>query len=118
LVAAARRGELAAARAEARALAPLVRALFAEPNPAVIKAALHAQGLIATADVRLPLVRASEDAVARAADVLARVEPAEAALARAGETHLRNVFGKLGVSSRVAVAVAGERHAARFAAER
>ncbi|HST38774.1 MAG TPA: dihydrodipicolinate synthase family protein [Conexibacter sp.] len=70
LLAAVRRGEPAAARAEARAVAPLVRALFAEPNPAVIKAVLHAQGLIATADVRLPLVRASAEAAARAGDVL------------------------------------------------
>lgn len=44
-------------------LAALSTALFAEPNPAVIKAVLHAQGRIPTADVRLPLLPASPDAV-------------------------------------------------------
>ena len=43
----------------ARRLAALSAALFAEPNPAVIKAVLHAQGRIPTPDVRLPLLPAS-----------------------------------------------------------
>src|SRR5262249_13879098 len=62
MLAAVERGDLPTARAHTRALRPLVRALFAEPNPAVIKAALQDQGLIATADVRLPLTPASESA--------------------------------------------------------
>jgi 4-hydroxy-tetrahydrodipicolinate synthase len=47
-------------------LATLAAALFAEPNPTVIKAVLHAQGRIPTPDVRLPLVRASAEARDRA----------------------------------------------------
>jgi 4-hydroxy-tetrahydrodipicolinate synthase len=44
---------------DAEALLPLVRALFAEPSPAVIKAVLHAEGRIPTPDVRMPLTPAS-----------------------------------------------------------
>ena len=33
----------------------MVRAAFVEPNPAVFKGVLHAQGRIATPDVRMPL---------------------------------------------------------------
>lgn len=44
-------------------LAPLVRALFLETNPAPVKAALHLLGLFPTADVRLPLVSASPPVV-------------------------------------------------------
>ncbi|SEN04779.1 4-hydroxy-tetrahydrodipicolinate synthase family protein [Nonomuraea pusilla] len=47
-------------------LARMSAALFAEPNPTVIKGVLHARGLIPTPDVRLPLLPASADAVARA----------------------------------------------------
>ena len=39
-------------------LAALSAALFAEPNPAVIKAVLHAQGRIPAPGVRLPLLPA------------------------------------------------------------
>ena len=39
---------------------------FAEPNPAVFKGVLHAQGRIPTPDVRLPLMNASAPAVDRA----------------------------------------------------
>lgn len=53
-------------RRQAEALLPLVRALFAEPSPAVIKAVLHAEGRIPTPDVRMPLSNASAAAVARA----------------------------------------------------
>ena len=58
-----RSGALAEGRAHAEALLPLVRALFAEPSPAVIKAALHLEGQIPTADVRMPMSPASPDAV-------------------------------------------------------
>jgi 4-hydroxy-tetrahydrodipicolinate synthase len=66
-----RAGRVADARARAQALLPVVLALFAEPNPAVIKGVLHAQGAIATPDVRLPLTNASTSAVDDALAVLA-----------------------------------------------
>ena len=56
-------------------LARLSAALFAEPNPAVVKAVLHAQGRIPTPDVRLPLLpasRAARDVALRFTPVLAR----------------------------------------------
>jgi 4-hydroxy-tetrahydrodipicolinate synthase len=59
-----------AGRAEAEALLPLVLALFAEPNPAVLKGLLHRQGRIATPDVRMPMAGASAAAVDRAARAL------------------------------------------------
>jgi 4-hydroxy-tetrahydrodipicolinate synthase len=64
-------GDVAAGRPHAEALLPLVGALFAEPNPAVIKALLHDEGRIPTPDVRLPLVNASPAALQRARDALA-----------------------------------------------
>lgn len=51
------KNELALARA-AR-LAPLLAGLYREPNPAPLKAALAARGVIATSHLRLPLVTAS-----------------------------------------------------------
>jgi 4-hydroxy-tetrahydrodipicolinate synthase len=51
-------------------LAPLAAALFAEPNPAVIKGALHAQGRIPSPAVRLPLLPAGPDSVAAAVGLL------------------------------------------------
>jgi 4-hydroxy-tetrahydrodipicolinate synthase len=54
-----RRGEADAARALGHRLAPLSAALFAEPNPAVIKAVLHRLGEIPSPAVRLPLMPAS-----------------------------------------------------------
>jgi 4-hydroxy-tetrahydrodipicolinate synthase len=59
-------GDVVEARAHAEALLPLVLALFAEPSPAVIKAVLHAQGLIPAAHVRMPLAGASAAAAERA----------------------------------------------------
>jgi len=66
-------GKVDDGRAHAEALLPVVQGGFAEPNPCVFKAVLHAQGRIPTPDVRLPLVNASDDAVARA---MAAVEAA------------------------------------------
>lgn len=51
------RGDLSGAQR----LALLSAALFAAPNPSVIKAVLHAQGRIPTPDVRAPLLPASGD---------------------------------------------------------
>jgi 4-hydroxy-tetrahydrodipicolinate synthase len=59
LAAAWRGGDLGAARRLGPALARLSAAAFAEPNPSVIKAALHAQGRIPTPGVRLPLLPAA-----------------------------------------------------------
>jgi 4-hydroxy-tetrahydrodipicolinate synthase len=59
-------GKVDEGRAHAEALLPVVQANFAEPNPAVFKGVLHAQGRIPTPDVRLPLVNASAPAVQRA----------------------------------------------------
>ncbi|TFV83488.1 4-hydroxy-tetrahydrodipicolinate synthase [Blastococcus sp. CT_GayMR16] len=56
-------GRVADARARAEALLPIALALFAEPNPAVIKGVLHAQGRLPTPDVRLPLTNASRSAI-------------------------------------------------------
>ncbi|MFC7591423.1 dihydrodipicolinate synthase family protein [Nonomuraea antimicrobica] len=61
-----RTGDAEGARLSGHTLARLSAALFAEPNPAVLKGVLHAQGLIPTPDVRLPLLPASAEAVARA----------------------------------------------------
>lgn len=60
------KGSLVPARALGHRLAALARAVFAEPNPAVVKAVLAAQGRIPTPAVRLPLLPASETATARA----------------------------------------------------
>ena len=59
--------------AKAAALLPLVLALFAEPNPAVIKAVLHAQRRIPTADLRMPLAGASRGALDGARAAVARL---------------------------------------------
>ncbi|KUL31009.1 dihydrodipicolinate synthase family protein [Actinoplanes awajinensis] len=61
-----RTGDVPAARALGHALAPLSAALFAEPNPTVIKAVLHAQGRIPTPSVRLPLLPAAPASLAAA----------------------------------------------------
>ena len=51
-------------------LAPLSAALFAEPNPVVIKGVLHAQGRIPSPAVRLPLLPACQDAIGAAVSLL------------------------------------------------
>lgn len=61
---------LADGRRHAEALLPVVRALFAEPSPAVIKAALHAEGRIPTPSVRMPLAEASATAARAAAEAV------------------------------------------------
>lgn len=66
-----RSGPVSHARRLGNQLAPLSAALFAEPNPVVIKAVLAAQGRISSPHVRLPLLPASAAATAAAI----RVEP-------------------------------------------
>jgi 4-hydroxy-tetrahydrodipicolinate synthase len=56
-------GDLVAARALAPPLTRLAAAVFAGPNPTVIKGALHALGRIPTPAVRLPLLPAERPAV-------------------------------------------------------
>ncbi|MFM0083141.1 4-hydroxy-tetrahydrodipicolinate synthase [Paraburkholderia sediminicola] len=62
-------------------LAPLIQALFAEPNPAPVKALLAAQGLIRD-ELRMPMTRAGDALVARLRELegLDRREPHAAAL--------------------------------------
>ncbi|MBT2545335.1 dihydrodipicolinate synthase family protein [Streptomyces sp. ISL-44] len=74
LAAAWRAGDVARARTLGHALARLSAAAFAEPNPTVVKGALHALGRIPTPDVRLPLLPASEAAVAVALERLAELQ--------------------------------------------
>jgi 4-hydroxy-tetrahydrodipicolinate synthase len=66
-------GKIDDGRAHAEALLPVIRAAYVEPNPAVFKGVLHAQGRIATADVRLPLTNGSPEAVQRGLDAVAHV---------------------------------------------
>ncbi len=65
-------GKVDDARGHAEALLPLAQALFAEPDPAVIKGVLHAHGRIPTAAVRGPLAAASEAAVGAALSAASR----------------------------------------------
>jgi 4-hydroxy-tetrahydrodipicolinate synthase len=64
-------GKVDEGRRHAEALLPVVQAGYAEPNPAVFKGVLHAQGRIPTPDVRMPLTNASDAVVARALDSVA-----------------------------------------------
>ncbi|WP_051795035.1 dihydrodipicolinate synthase family protein [Streptomyces sp. NRRL S-87] len=68
-----RAGEARRARELGHRLARLSAALFAEPNPVVVKGVLHAQGRIPTPDVRLPQLPAGPDAVAAALRELAEL---------------------------------------------
>jgi len=83
LVAAWRTGDLARARTLGAGLARLAAAVFAEPNPTVLKGALHAAGRIPSPAVRLPLLpagRASVDAALTALTAVAeQAEPERAA---------------------------------------
>ncbi len=66
---------LDAARDLAERLLEVVAAGFAEPNPAVWKAVLHAQGRIATPDLRRPLTAASPQARDRLLAAMAAATP-------------------------------------------
>ncbi|WP_040804642.1 4-hydroxy-tetrahydrodipicolinate synthase [Nocardia concava] len=63
-------GDLPRGRDLGNRLAPLAAALFAEPNPIVVKAVLAAQGRIPTPNVRLPLLPASSEALSAALSVV------------------------------------------------
>jgi 4-hydroxy-tetrahydrodipicolinate synthase len=64
-----RAGQLTRARSLGHRLAILSTALFAEPNPTVTKAVLHAHGRIASAAVRPPLLPARADTTQAALDL-------------------------------------------------
>jgi 4-hydroxy-tetrahydrodipicolinate synthase len=64
-------GKIEDGRAHAEALLPVIRAAYIDPNPAVFKGVLHAQGRIASPDVRLPLTNGSADATRRCLDAIA-----------------------------------------------
>ncbi|MET8877996.1 4-hydroxy-tetrahydrodipicolinate synthase [Nocardia sp. NPDC004604] len=66
-------GPIPEARRLTHRLTPLSAALFAEPNPAVIKSALAAQARIPTPAVRLPLLPASSDTTASALEALTQI---------------------------------------------
>ena len=66
-----RDGRVGEARVLGHELAAVSQALFAEPNPVMIKAALYRHGQIPTPAVRLPLLAASPAAAAAAANVVA-----------------------------------------------
>jgi 4-hydroxy-tetrahydrodipicolinate synthase len=63
-------GKVDEGRTHHEALLPVARACFAEPNPAVFKGVLAAQGLIATPDVRAPFTNASPAAVEAALEAI------------------------------------------------
>lgn len=65
-------GKIDDGRGHAEALLPVVRAAYVEPNPAIFKGVLHAQGRIATPDVRMPLANASAESVQRCLDAIER----------------------------------------------
>ena len=60
------KGRVSDGLAHHEALLPVITACFTEPNPAIFKGVLHAQGRIPTANVRMPMTNASPEAVARA----------------------------------------------------
>lgn len=72
-------GQVALARQLGHVLARLSEALFAEPNPAVIKAALYRLGRIPSPAVRLPLLPAGPESAEAALAARAAVISADAA---------------------------------------
>ncbi len=75
-------GDLPSARAIARALRPLIRLLFAEPNPAPLKAALARSGMIRN-ELRAPMMPAAPELARRIAEVLDGLDDADASLTAA-----------------------------------
>ena len=67
-------GKLDDGRQHAEALLPVVRAAFAEPNPAVFKGVLFAEGRIGTPELRAPMTRASDAAVTTARAAIAAAQ--------------------------------------------
>jgi 4-hydroxy-tetrahydrodipicolinate synthase len=78
MIAAWRDGQADRARTLGHRLTPVAAALFAEPNPTVIKGVLAAQARIPSPAVRLPLLPAGAASVAAAQEALAGFDSAEA----------------------------------------
>jgi 4-hydroxy-tetrahydrodipicolinate synthase len=78
LIAAWQAGDVATARPLGHQLAALAAALFAEPNPTVIKAVLHRLGHIASPAVRLPLLPARPESAAAALTAASALTPVPA----------------------------------------
>ncbi|RSS83286.1 dihydrodipicolinate synthase family protein [Streptomyces sp. WAC06614] len=87
-----RAGDVARARPLGHALARLSAAAFAEPNPVVVKAVLHAQGRIPTPDVRLPLLPAAGASVEAALRALEAVGGTTATAGAAETSHHMSVL--------------------------
>jgi 4-hydroxy-tetrahydrodipicolinate synthase len=64
-------GKIEDGRAHAEALLAVIRAAYVDPNPAIFKGVLHAQGRIATPDVRLPLTNGSAQGIRDCLDAIA-----------------------------------------------
>lgn len=75
LVTTCERGDFNAARRHSGPLVDIAEALLAHPNPTMIKAVLHAQGLLPTPAVRLPLTAPPAEAVATAVATVERHTP-------------------------------------------
>ncbi len=71
LVRAAQAGDVASALAKHERLAPLFTAIFLEPNPQPIKAAMLMRGLLPNDGVRLPMVRCGDEVRAKLEAILA-----------------------------------------------
>jgi 4-hydroxy-tetrahydrodipicolinate synthase len=65
-------GKVDEGREHHEALAPVTAAGFSEPNPAVFKGVLHAQGRIPTPDLRLPMTAASPASIERLQQAIER----------------------------------------------
>lgn len=89
-----RAGREEAARALFRQLSPLIDLMFAEPNPAPVKAALALTGL-ACAEVRQPLMPASRALVARIEAAIALLPPALSHLSTTPAMHVPTATGKM-----------------------
>jgi 4-hydroxy-tetrahydrodipicolinate synthase len=74
LVERALKGDLEGARERQLAMYDVNRALFSEPNPAPVKAALAARGVFAQRVLRPPLVEASPTCRGRLAEAMAAFE--------------------------------------------
>lgn len=90
----ARTGRDEAARALFRQLSPLIDLMFAEPNPAPVKAALALAGL-ARAEVRQPLTPATRALTARLEATMALLPPAALPTFPPSPMHIPTATGKM-----------------------
>ncbi|MGW8331169.1 dihydrodipicolinate synthase family protein [Streptomyces sp. NPDC055897] len=104
-------GDVPTARALGHRLSAVSAALFAEPNPTVIKGVLHAQGRIPTPAVRLPLLPASHPSIGQALAAVEQLQyPPVSCCGRDGSPGRRTALvGTEGRPRVVAVTTAEER---------